>query len=666
MISPLFEPSLWVGLVTLPCTSVLLISHHLGTWETPFRRQVVRAGIWAIAGTIAWNITGSGVAWGVAALGWMLSWALRSPLRDYYLVAHILIPAMAMNLLAGLGWSWTFITGLEISPLTRTLLLINLGIGVLSLPLGLITFLPIESYLLRKRWRRPRRSLPPQPRHHYPKVAFHVPSYAEPPEVVCATLDTLSRIRYPNFEVLLIDNNTTDPALWQPLQIHCDRLNQQLATGAIPSENRISNPFRFFHVEKLAGAKAGAMNFALDHTAPDAELIAVVDADYQVKPNFLERLVGFFDDPNLGFVQTPHDYRDWQNSAYLRACYWECMAFSRLQLAALSEWNASFVIGTMCIIRRHALEQAGGWATWCLTEDSESAVRIHALGYDSLFISESFGQGLIPDTFQDYKKQRLRWTMGPIQQLFRHWRLYLPNAWTTPSKLSFWQQVLEIVHSVRSLQPAIAILTSLPLWGALLASTIYHQEIVPLPPIIGGAIVLGVITTLLNGWLTFQLVNCPSVMDMLLSNLAFSSLSYTHLKGAFLPLFKGRSLRWQRTNKFKVLPNQFQTLESVKTEIGLALGMLLLGIGFLSQASFAPLDLWFGLGIGFLGLSLNYWAAPAMALLADFDLRHAPGASVHQSMVPEPMVPESMVNEPMVSEAVVQGPAIAEAHQARP
>ena len=53
-----------------------------------------------------------------------------------------------------------------------------------------------------------------------------VPAYAEPPELV-VTLDALARLRYPNFEVLVIDNNTKDPALWRPVEEHCARLLRQ-------------------------------------------------------------------------------------------------------------------------------------------------------------------------------------------------------------------------------------------------------------------------------------------------------------------------------------------------------------------------------------------------------------------------------------------------------
>src|SRR5581483_4216515 len=95
-----------------------------------------------------------------------------------------------------------------------------------------------------------------------PKVSIHVPAYNEPPDMVIETLDALARLDYSNYEVLVIDNNTRDEAVWRPVEAHCARLGQQ---------------FRFFHVAPLDGFKAGALNFALGRTAPDAELIAVID-----------------------------------------------------------------------------------------------------------------------------------------------------------------------------------------------------------------------------------------------------------------------------------------------------------------------------------------------------------------------------------------------------
>ena len=594
----------------IPGISTLLISQHLHPWETPLRRHFALLGVWTIVGIAAFLIATEKSAILVATLALFLSEALSPRLRNYYVAAPMLLSALAISFVCSVGWGLAFIQTLSISPLTRNLLLANLALLPLGLPLGIMTILASQAYLLRKRWYRPRYSLPPQKRDRTPKVAFHVPCYAEPPEVVCATLDALNQMRYPNFEVILVDNNTADPSLWQPLQCHCEQLNASCSRQV----------FRFFHVDRLSGAKAGALNFALRHTSPDAELIAVIDADYQAQPDFLERLVGFFDDPAIGYVQTPHDYRDWQGNRYQRGCYWEYMLFFRLQLACLNEWVASYVIGTMCLIRRRALEEAGGWAEWCLTEDSESAVRIHALGYQSIFLTETFGRGLIPETFRDYKKQRFRWTVGPIQQLFRHWRLYVPGPWAIPSKLSVWQRILELAHSLGGLQP-VAFLLFLPLGVATFASILYHQETIAIPGAIWLAAIAIFPATLANIWLNYRLLGCTSIGDMTAATIAALSLKHIRFVGAFAALLGGKSLKWRRTSKFKVLPDRLRALESIQIESLLALFCFLLGSNLIPYASYAPPDLVFLLILGLFSTAFVYLAALAMALRAECELQ---------------------------------------------
>ncbi len=234
-----------------------------------------------------------------------------------------------------------------------------------------------------------------------PKVSIHVPCCNGPPELVMATLDRLAAIRYADYEVLVIDNNTRDPALWRPVEAHCRTLGSR---------------FRFFHADGVAGAKAGALNAVHRYTAADAELIAVVDADYHVEPDFPGRLVPLFDDRALGFVQCPHDYRDHRENAFKAICYAEYMPFQKIELPVRGEWCGGFTVGTLSLIRRRALERAGMWAPWCLTEDSELAIRIHALGYRSYNLGRTFGRGLIPEDFVRYRRQRFRWSAGPVQQ----------------------------------------------------------------------------------------------------------------------------------------------------------------------------------------------------------------------------------------------------------
>jgi len=74
----------------------------------------------------------------------------------------------------------------------------------------------------------------------------------------------------------------------------------------------------------------------------------------------------------------------------------------------------------MTIVRKQVLEQVGGWAEWCITEDAELGLRIFEQGYEAHYIPHSYGRGVMPDTFIDYKKQRFRWAYGAVQILKHH------------------------------------------------------------------------------------------------------------------------------------------------------------------------------------------------------------------------------------------------------
>ena len=77
-------------------------------------------------------------------------------------------------------------------------------------------------------------------------------------------------------------------------------------------------------------------------------------------------------------------------------------------MRAMDHHGAGITVGTMSVIRAAALAEAGGWSAWCLTEDSELAIRLHAAGYTSHYTDRVNGRGLIPVTFAAYRKQRHR------------------------------------------------------------------------------------------------------------------------------------------------------------------------------------------------------------------------------------------------------------------
>jgi exo-beta-1,3-glucanase (GH17 family)/cellulose synthase/poly-beta-1,6-N-acetylglucosamine synthase-like glycosyltransferase len=239
-----------------------------------------------------------------------------------------------------------------------------------------------------------------------PKVSIHVPAYNEPPAMLIETLDALARLDYPDFEVLVIDNNTPDESVWRPVEAHCATLGPR---------------FRFFHVAPLAGFKAGALNYALERTAPDTEIVAVIDSDYVVASSWLRELTPAFQDQRIALVQAPQDYRDATESAFKAMCYAEYRGFFHIGMITRNERNAIIQHGTMTMVRRRQLDQCR-WAEWCITEDAELGLRIFEAGYDASYVPESYGRGLMPDTFIDFKKQRFRWAYGAMQILKAHAR----------------------------------------------------------------------------------------------------------------------------------------------------------------------------------------------------------------------------------------------------
>lgn len=290
-----------------------------------------------------------------------------------------------------------------------TLSTVLVGIILFIGMLGVLVVLFAEAHewaesLWMKRWRRQ----PKQPfvnDAQFPMVSIHVPAYNEPPSMLIETLDALAGLDYPNYEVLVIDNNTTDEAVWKPVEAHCEKLGAS---------------FRFFHQSPLAGFKAGALNFTLRETHPDAGVIAVIDSDYQVDRNWLRDLVPQFQTPEIAIVQSPQDYRDGSESCFKAMCLAEYRGFFHIGMITRNERNAIIQHGTMTMVRRTVLDEIGGWGEWCITEDADLGLRVFEHGYEAVYIPKSYGRGLMPDTFIDFKKQRFRWAYGAVQIIKHH------------------------------------------------------------------------------------------------------------------------------------------------------------------------------------------------------------------------------------------------------
>jgi exo-beta-1,3-glucanase (GH17 family)/cellulose synthase/poly-beta-1,6-N-acetylglucosamine synthase-like glycosyltransferase len=296
---------------------------------------------------------------------------------------------------------------------------LTLGL-ILLVPLVLIAMARIEELAAIAFGRAPRRLLvkpqsaaPAVAGAAFPKVSIHVPAYFEPPDMLKQTLDAVSRLDYPNFECVVIINNTPDPEFWQPIQDHCRALGER---------------FKFINAEKVEGFKAGALRIAMERTAVDAEIIGIIDADYVVQPDWLKDLVPVFADPRVGLVQAPQDHRDGNRTLMHYIMNGEYAGFFDIGMVQRNEANAIIVHGTMCLIRRAAMDMAGGWAGDTICEDTDLGLAIIEHGWLTHYSNHRYGYGLLPDTYEAFKKQRHRWAYGGFQIVKKHWRRFLPGA----------------------------------------------------------------------------------------------------------------------------------------------------------------------------------------------------------------------------------------------
>jgi exo-beta-1,3-glucanase (GH17 family)/cellulose synthase/poly-beta-1,6-N-acetylglucosamine synthase-like glycosyltransferase len=339
--------------------------------------------------------------------------------RRFRLWGRVFFAGMIQAGSALLVWSFTLPMEFYLEPLDWTMLLVLVPAQVAILAILLIHGFEFVETLAQDGWRRHFGRVELAPEDVFPLVSIHLPCHNEPPEMVIQTLDSLAALDYPAFEVLVVDNNTRDSAVWAPVEAHCMRLGTR---------------FRFFHLDPWPGFKAGALNFALQQTAPRAEVVAVIDSDYVVERRWLRDLVGHFSRPDVGIVQAPQAHRDWSGSVFRRICNWEYEGFFRIGMHHRNERDAIIQHGTMTLVRRSMLDSLG-WAEWCICEDAELGLRVMQSGYRTVYVDEVFGRGVTPADFAAYKTQRFRWAFGAMQILRRHW-----SSFFMPAPLSHGQR----------------------------------------------------------------------------------------------------------------------------------------------------------------------------------------------------------------------------------
>jgi hypothetical protein len=235
----------------------------------------------------------------------------------------------------------------------------------------------------------------PAPRAHGNERTVDVFTTAcpgEPREMIVRTLVAMTRIRHPHRDFLCDEGN--DPYLRE--------VCSQLGVVHVTRDDR-------------KDAKAGNINNALGRS--DGEICVVLDPDHEPCPEILDRTLGYFDDPRVGFVQTIQAYRNQGESLIARGAAEQTYHFYGPILMGMHGLGTVQAIGANCIFRRAALESIGGHAPG-LAEDMHTAMRLYSRGWRSVYVPEALTRGLVPANLAEYYRQQLKWSCGVFDLLF--------------------------------------------------------------------------------------------------------------------------------------------------------------------------------------------------------------------------------------------------------
>lgn len=255
----------------------------------------------------------------------------------------------------------------------------------------------------------------------WPVVDVYIPTYDEPLEIVKTTLVAATSLDYPPqlLNVYLLDDGATREkrSAANPLAARFARRRHENMRALCQQLG-----VHYLTREENSHAKAGNLNAALPKTS--GELVVVLDCDHVPTIDFLRETVPpMMKNPRLFLVQTPHffitpDPFEKNLGLFNRMPSENDMFYGAIQ-AGLDFWGGSFFCGSAAVLRRQALLDNGGFSGMSVTEDAETALSLHAQGWQSIYMLKPLISGLQPETFSSFIGQRSRWAQGMVQLFLR-------------------------------------------------------------------------------------------------------------------------------------------------------------------------------------------------------------------------------------------------------
>ena len=311
-------------------------------------------------------------------------------------------------------------------------LLYYLTVGIYTLTLVYITlFCLMQLHLLwqyRKKKQVPR--VVPSPPREWPMVTIQLPIYNEL-FVAERLIDNMAAMDYPRdrLEIQVLDDSTDETV--------------DIVARKVETYRRQGLQIHHIRRGTREGFKAGALDYGLGLAR--GEFIAIFDADFLPRPDFLKRTIPYFDDPRIGVVQTrwEHLNEDYSLITRLQALQLN-VHFSVEQTGRrLGNFLLQFN-GTAGVWRRRAIEDAGGWQPDTLTEDLDLSIRAQLRGWKIHYLEEVGAPAELPAEMNSFKSQQYRWMKGGAETA----KKMLPRVWR--SQLSLTQKLHATGHLLAS------------------------------------------------------------------------------------------------------------------------------------------------------------------------------------------------------------------------
>lgn len=382
--------------------------------------------------------------------------------------------------------------------------------------------------------RRIRQAVCPDPPAEWPSVTVQLPLYNER-YVARRLLEAVGRLDYPSdrLEIQVLDDSTDDTGA-----IVAEVVSQLRARGLTVV---------YLHRRERTGFKAGALAAGLKEAR--GEFVAIFDADAVPEPDFLRRTIPHFTDARVAVVQTRwgHLNRDFSlltvAQAYAIDGHFAVEQSARFWGNLLLNFN-----GTAGVLRKAAIEDAGGWTHDTLTEDLDLSYRAQLRGWRIVYRPDLVCPAELPVLITGFKSQQRRWAKGSMQTALK----LLPAV--ARARLTLWakyQAFIHLTYYMIYLAMLTVVLLSIPLLGA--------TEVAP-----EGNVLLGVSLTLALGVLGpgFLLVYAQRVVDpgrwrrlwRLPATLIIGVGVAWSTSLAVLNALWGRDLEFVRTPKFGIGP----------------------------------------------------------------------------------------------------------------